>query len=456
MSDPTLAGVAQLVEQAKAGRLVLYIGAGVSAGPPSNGPMGAAVADRLRHAAAAMLGCTPGDLANDTLEELASKVATLGDEELSRLRLLAATAYDFAGLEPNYGHHVIAMLMREGLVKAITVNWDCAIEQAGLQIGVAISGITSVIHAQSITTELPLFKVHGCSRSPETLKITRDDVDSPQLWAVAEVQEALTSGTIVFAGLATVGDYVSDPIDQTLRMWAGYASAIRIVAPSMPAEWASVLGMHGDGSHFAATSDVFFDDLLRALMRDCLMHVTARAYNLAALDTWAAPMAVGADCFQAAVQAVPAHLLLNWWRDGVGHTQAGRPFVTDMAGQNALMTVSLLAGLDSRLEAIGRGRRFSVRTPAQYIEIISRPGAHLTEIMPIAHHRAAQRWDDGAYEDSRTISFVVVGAVGRFAAFDAVSDIAGADDLENDIGTEMCGPVRFVSAEDAIQGRLAG
>lgn len=38
-----------------------------------------------------------------------------------------------------------------------------------------------------------LFKVHGCSRSTETLKITRDDVDSPQLWAVAEVQEALTT-----------------------------------------------------------------------------------------------------------------------------------------------------------------------------------------------------------------------------------------------------------------------
>lgn len=456
MSESTLTGMAQLVEQARRGRLVLYIGAGVSAAPPSNGPTGSAVADRLRYAAAGMLDCGTGDLAEDTLEELASKVAALGDEELARLRSLAATAFDFAGLEPNYGHRVIAMLMREGLAKVITVNWDCAVEHAGMQIGVSILGVTSVIQAQSITTELPLFKVHGCAKSPGTLKITREDVDSPQLWAVAEVQAALTSGTIVFAGLATVGDYVSDPIGQTLSTWAGYASAIRIATPSMPAAWDAVLGAHADGSHFVATSDEFFDNLLRALLLDCLTHVTARAQNLAALDTWATPMAAGADWLQAAVQAVPAHLLLRWWRDGVTHTQAGRPFVTDATGQNALMAVSFLTGLDGHVEASGRGSRFSVRTPSRYIEIVSRPGTHLTEIMPIAQHRAAERWDDGAYEDERAISFVVVGAVGRFAAFGAVPDITATDDMANDIGTDMCGPVGFVSAEDVIQGRLAG
>jgi hypothetical protein len=82
-------------------RLVLYIVAGVSAAPPSNRPMGSGVADRLRHPAAAMLGCGVEDLAGETLEEIASKVAALGAEQLARLRSLAATSYDFAGLEPN-------------------------------------------------------------------------------------------------------------------------------------------------------------------------------------------------------------------------------------------------------------------------------------------------------------------------------------------------------------------
>src|SRR4051794_7948448 len=160
--EPSMAGMVHIVEQAKSGRLVLYIGAGVSASPPSNGPMGSAVADRLRHAAAAMLDCDIASVERDTLEELASKVAALGEEHLARLRALAATAYDFAGLEPNYGHRVVALLMREGLAKVITVNWDCAVERAGMYVGAPIVGITSVIQAQSITTELPLFKVHGC------------------------------------------------------------------------------------------------------------------------------------------------------------------------------------------------------------------------------------------------------------------------------------------------------
>ena len=456
MGEPWLPGIPGLVEQAKARRLVLYIGAGVSAAPPTNGPMGASVADRLRPAAATKLGCAVEDLQDDTLEELASKIATLGDEALADLRLRAAVAYDFAGLEPNFGHRVIALLMREGLVKAITVNWDRAVEHAGVQCGVRISGVTSVLQAQSLTTELPLFKVHGCSSVPQSLKITREEVDSPQQWAIAEVQSALTSGTLVFAGLATVGDYVSDPIAQTLSDWADYASAIRVAGPDMPPAWAALLGRHANFSHFPATSDVFFDDLLRAVMADCLARVTARSQNLAALEPWAAPMAIGAEAIEAAVQQSPAHLLLAWWRDGVTPTASGVPFVTEVPGQNAMMTVALLAGLDASVEVSGRGRRFRVRTPHQYVEVLSRPGAHLSEIMPIGRDRATRRWDDGAYEDASPVTFVVVNAVGSFPAYQAVPDIAGEDDVENDIGADLCGPVRFVSAEDGVQGRLAG
>lgn len=456
LSDSIMSGVAGLVDQAKAGRLVLYLGAGVSRASPSNGPMGPEVANRLRHEAADLLDCSREDLEDDTLEELASKVASLGADALSRFRSLAATAYDFAGLEPNYGHRAIAMLMREGLAKVISVNWDCAVERAGTQIGMTVAGITSVLQAQSITNEVPLFKVHGCARAPQSLKITREEVDEPQSWAVAKVHSALTSGTIVFAGLATVGDYVSDPIQKTLEEWSGYAGALRIVAPDLPPAWETVLGHHIDGSHFAAPSDEFFDDLLRAIMLDCLAHVAARAHNLADLDAWATPMATGVDSLRTVLQPIPAHLILTWWRDGVVDTQAGRPFITDLAGQSALMAIALLAGIDGSVEAVGRGRRFGLRTPSQYLEIISRPGGHLTEIMPVALDRAERRWDDGAYEEARTISYVVIGAVGSFPACDAVADIAGADDVDNDIGADVRPLVRFVSAEEAVQGRLAG
>lgn len=221
LGDAPQEGVVPLIEKARTRRLVLYIGAGVSAAAPSNGPMGSLVADRLRATAAEILGCSADSLSDCTLEELAEQVEAVGYDEITRLRQLAGEAFDFAGMMPNYAHRAIALLMREGMVRVITVNWDCAIERAGLQVGVSIAPITSVITAQATTSEVRLYKVHGTATDPASLKITRADVDKPDTWAVAEVQSALTNGTVVFAGLATVGDYVSSPIERILADWAG-------------------------------------------------------------------------------------------------------------------------------------------------------------------------------------------------------------------------------------------
>lgn len=455
LDEDSLEGTTGLVQQAKNGRLVLYVGAGVSAAAPSNGPMGSAVADRLRHPTASLLGCPPGDLEADTLEQLADKVAALGEEALARLRHLAATTYDFSGFEPNYAHRAIALLMREGLIKTISVNWDCAIERAGTHVGVRINAVTSVIQAQSVSNRLALLKVHGSSDVPDTLKITRSDVDSPQTWAIAQVQAALTAGTIVFTGLATVGDYVADPIVDTLRTWQGYAASVRVAAPSMPPTWSAILGEHADASHFPSRADEFLDSLLRALIKDALDHVIARCHNLAGRESWATTMMQGANHVRATFGQVPAHLALRWWRDGVADTEAGKPFVTSVDGQNALMAVSLLLGADGDAQVAGAGRRFSISSSGQYAEVIARPGAHLADVASIAQSRAEERWEDGAYVDARPITFVVAGAMGRFPALNAVADIAGEEGADPDIAFGLHGPLRFVSAEDAVQGRLA-
>lgn len=450
-----LPGIPQLVEQAKKGRLVLYVGAGVSAAAPTNGPMGTSVADGLRSTAAAMLGCAKEDLAGDTLEQLASRVEAVGADALFKLQSYAVTAFEFAFLEPNFGHRVIAILMREGLARTITVNWDCCVENAGLKLGVSITAVTSELTAQSLAGALPLYKVHGNSTQPETLKITQADVDAPQEWAIAQVHSALTSGTVVFVGLATVGGYVSDPINRVMAEWSNYAKAIGVVAPTLPPTWAEILGSKGESSHFPAYSDDFFDDLLRGLAQDCLTHVQARASIAAGLEGWAEPMAAGVSALAIEVLAKPAEEFIQWWRSAVSPEFTGRPFITEDLGQNALMAAAFLIGQDGGVEVRGVGRRFSVRTPSQYLEIIYRPRAHLDRIMSVARDRTSERWRDGAYEDSRYVSWVVVGATGRFPALDAVVDIAGADNDEDDISTEMHGDVRFVSAEDALQGRLA-
>jgi hypothetical protein len=455
LSDSPQPGIVPLVEKARTGQLILFIGAGVSAAAPSNGPMGSVVADRLRAAAAEIIGCSQDSLSGCKLEELAERALSVGTDGIQRLRQLAGEAFDFAGITPNYGHRAIALLMREGLVRVITVNWDCGIERAGLEAGVTIAPVTSVITAQPATDQLRLYKVHGTATDPASLKITTSDVDKPDTWAIAEVQSALTNGTIVFAGLATVGDYVSSPIEQILADWSGYASAVRVVAPSVPDAWSEILGKESaDAAHFPSYANDFFDDLLRALITDCLQRVAMKSSNLAQLEDWASTMSAGSGLVTQASKSAQAHQLLEWWRGGVSSTQAGTPFIGEKPGQDSLMAVSLLAGTDGDIEMAGRGRRFSTRTSKQYIEVLSKPGAHFSEIETIAEDMATRRWEDGAYDDARPITFVVPGATGKFPSFGAVADIAGVDSLD-EIDASIRGELRFVSAEQALQGGLS-
>ena len=124
-----------LVQAAKQRRLVLYLGAGISMGPPSCGPAGPAVADVLRPFAARMINVDESDLTGLSLEELSQRVAHEATDRMDDLRARAAEAFDFRGIAPNFGHEAVALLMRERLAEVITVNWDCGVEQAGVVAG---------------------------------------------------------------------------------------------------------------------------------------------------------------------------------------------------------------------------------------------------------------------------------------------------------------------------------
>src|SRR5262249_13863755 len=158
-----------LARAALLGRVVIYAGAGLSVAPPACGPTGPRVANRLRPAVAQMLSLDEAELRDWTLEALAQRVADASPEQRPRLRELAAAAFDFRGIEPNYGHEVVALLLREGVFEVVTVNWDCAIERAGLGIALHIAGVATVQERLQLGQELPVYKVHGCAKRPPTL-----------------------------------------------------------------------------------------------------------------------------------------------------------------------------------------------------------------------------------------------------------------------------------------------
>jgi hypothetical protein len=183
------------------GRLVLYAGAGLSMSAPATGPRGPEVADQLRPYVAELLGVSVDDVDEPDLESLAARVETSVPHRMPDLKARAANAADFLDMVPNYGHEVVALLLREGALQAVSVNWDRGVENAGLKLGIAIESVATPGDRQRLGTQLPLFKVHGCATRPASLALTRSEVDVPQQWAKAEVQRALAGGIVVFLGL---------------------------------------------------------------------------------------------------------------------------------------------------------------------------------------------------------------------------------------------------------------
>ncbi len=137
LSDQPPSKSLELVGRAIAGRLAFYIGAGLSMGPPTALPRGTKVQKRVADRARRLLGVTVTSPAGEepTLEELGDAALARDVETLDRLRELAADAVDFVSAPPNFAHDAVALLLREGIVQVMTVNWDCGVERAARDLG---------------------------------------------------------------------------------------------------------------------------------------------------------------------------------------------------------------------------------------------------------------------------------------------------------------------------------
>jgi hypothetical protein len=448
----------QLVEAAKRRRLVLYLGAGISVAELSCGPKGSEVADFLRPGVAQMLDIAEDELATLSLEDLAQRVADEDGDRLDALRVRASEAADFVDLTPNFGHEAAVLLLREGMIRLISVNWDCGVELAGLRASVGIRGIANATENGDIADGLLLLKVHGCATRPRTLAITQSEVDDPQPWAVGRVQGALADGIVVFVGLGTVGLYVREPIEKLVEVWGKDAASVLIADPVLSAAWEEALGSEAAAqAHIQCAADAFLDDLLRAVVLEALETTGQQIRALPQGERWVGDMQRGFEELRAAFGNAKVDSVSRWWRDGVTSASNGTPFITEQGGIWSVMSIGLLAGQDGGpIEVVGAHGRQTVASPSRYFEIVCKPGKPISEVERVGRHRILERISDGVYRDKRPISVVVPGAIGKFPSNSAPIDIsAGTADL-TDIaeGTESA-PIRFFSAEDGVHGRLA-
>lgn len=422
---------------------------------PSCGPSGGQVAEFVRPAAAQMLGMDPGALAGLTLEELAQRVVDQDADRLQELRVRASEAADFRGLTPGFGHEAAALLLREGAVKLITVNWDCGIEGAGAGMGVVIEHVVHHQESTQSTDALIVYKVHGCATQPPTLAMTKDEVDKPPEWVVARTQGALADSVVVFVGLGTVGLYVSEPIESLVEIWSKEASVL-VADPNLSPAWEEALGADKAAeSHVKCNADCFFDDLLRALVLDALTLGDQEIQGLPEED-WATAMRVGFAELRKGLEAACADGVIRWWRDGVTPSESGKAFIGGQNGRWSMMAVGLLVGEDGVEVEVGGARgRQTVASEKRFFEIVSRPGRPISEVEREGRHRIRRRYDEGVYGQKKPVSVVVPGAIGRFPASGAHADISAGEAEMTDIaeGVDVI-PIHFVSAEEAVQGRL--
>jgi hypothetical protein len=460
LGEPPRPDVAALVEAARRERLVLYLGAGVSIPPPASGPRGNEIADLVRPIVAELLGIAVDSLPERELESLAARVESHEPELLGQLKERVADAWPFIDMEPNYGHEAIALLVREGLVRAVSANWDCGVENGGRQVQVSIEGVSRAIDVLGMPVgALPLYKVHGCARRPQTIVLTRTEVDQPERWARAAVESALTGGVVVFVGLGTVGSYVGEPVEELVELWIGDTTTVRVVDPfGLSEPWRQVLGERAEQAELVMGADEFFDDLLRAVVREALSRVgeLARALHVSEGQDWSEATVSGHGALAAAFAESPADAVLRWWRGGVTSGVDGRPFVFDRSGQVALMCVCQLTAADGGgLAASGVEGDLTLRTAYRYFEIACRPQEHWRKVEKAARARVDRRRRAGRYAAGVPITVAIEGATGAFPDPSAPADIAAGATADSDIAAGDRDALRIVRAEDVLSGRLA-
>jgi hypothetical protein len=455
-----VSAAAALVRDGCRDRLVLYLGAGLSIPSPARGPRGNQIADKLRPIVAELLGVSVADLPEPDLESLTTRLERETPERLAELKDRAAQVWAFRDMEPTYGHEVVALLLREGLVRVVSANWDCGVENGGRYVEIPIEGVSRNIDVLSLADgALPLYKVHGCARRPQTLVLTRGEVNEPRRWARAKVEGALTGGTVVFVGLGTLGTYVSEPVQELTALWIDTTTTVRVVDPfGLSQAWTDALQDRAEDATVLMGADEFLDDLLRAAVNEALSRVGEQARDLHDHEqkNWSEATVSGYAAIATAIADTPADAILRWWRGGVTPALDGRPFIFDRAGQVALMCIAQLAAADGgNVVAAGTEGDLTVRTDIRYFESACRPLEHWTDVERSARARVDRRRRNGRYAPGTPITVVIEGASGEFPDLSAPADIAAGGTQDSDIGAGGQDAIRIVRAEDALNGRLA-
>ena len=427
-----------LAEMAAHGRLVLYTGAGLSRGKPSEIPVGAEVARRVHARLVDLLGAevlAGSDPSN--LVSVADVVAsTPGGIDL--VRRTAVGVAEFTTADPNFGHEVIALLLLEGAVATITTNWDDCIERAGG--AERVLAVVSDRDRQEIHTPA-LLKVHGCATRPDSVLVSTNDLATPPVWARDEINNRLADSHAVFVGIGDVAGYVRVRIEEAINA-VGDRTAIYVASPSIgeqwtESQWAQILPDLPEDHRLPMVADQFLDELAAACVRRKMRTIAEAIEDQ--VDTCEAFMRA-----VTAIDVVTSVDALRWLRASAVPRIAGTSVMDQQAFTLALVALGKLAG--TSIEFLPNAR---ARVDHEVYEVLVGVGnVTATRFRRDADARLI-RYRSAGGDLSVAPTYLVAGSIGRLdASIGPQHDVLGGDDTMDLVAGPLAVGPRFLHAED--------
>jgi SIR2-like domain len=432
---PTAVALASI---AKNGRLVIYTGAGLSRAAPTDLPSGPEVAQRTYRRLSELLDemppCDQGDLTS-----VADAIAgILGGGEA--VRQVAVGVAEYTTAKPNYGHHILALLLLEGVVTVLTTNWDDCIERGAPPERVLV--VMSEDERLEVTAPA-LLKVHGCATRERTLLITSGELANPPQWVREEMNARITDSHVVFVGTGDVAGYIKARIGEVIAA-AGHVDHLFVVSPGIVAhwdhsQWAELIPNLPLANRIGMPADEFLDKLAGAYVRLNFIDV------LAAVET-DVPLREAIDRVKAAFDAETALRSLMWFRSVAVPARAGDSVFKEQAIATALIALGKL-GQDG-LKTTSPGRALAGDT--EYHLLVGVGFQSAARLRREAEERLTEYLEKGG-DLAEAPKFLVAGAVGGFSARGALpEDIVGVGDVADVLGGPLAASVDIVDANRVV------
>lgn len=430
--------------------IVIYSGAGVSLDGPEGLPTGAEVARFVARRVASTLGLTDDQVETSSLEELGEIAEGGGPHAVSLLREHAAQGARFEHVQPNDSHRAIASLLREGAVKSLTVNWDKGIENAATQLGFQIEAVVRAQDLQEVGEPRHL-KLHGCASRPQTLKISKDEIDNPPPWVVTETEHSLQGATVLFLGLGTVGAYVSEGMEVLADRWVPSTDSIYIVDVKLSQSWREALDERAEEEFRCCDSATFLAELLLGCFENFVMRTTDLARGRQDTDKACAAAVAGGERLLNVLSTEVAMEAWQWCRSGCPASDNGKRLITADGGEQALFPALIAIG-DRPVKIDGGVEDVRLSTPDTYVELAHSPRTSFPdEVLNAQRERFRQR--RGRYTDSgKDVTVCCTGHMGQLPGSEAVQDIGEDPRNEFDIadGAEDFRRLRLVDLQHLV------